>query len=255
MTKLLHFLIACAGIKASNVNLEIPVKLRALTCTAKSSKLAKSNDDEPVPVEIKFIKVFTYFTPNAPKDDGDCFKFYLALDPKTGNDLLTPIPSDFPLPVGDYIFTYDNRAKNLTHNLVIEDEDKKDVGRTGGPHPLIVARMDLVTLEAGVTLYRFYCQVHDSLPPGVRDPPMDFFVKSSAIGTTLSPWRSTAQSTLFLTKECTTLPLQPYHTSPISFLVHAHKIAIGDTPTSEIRGQHSPIHTSGSGCWFIIVTG
>lgn len=175
MTKLLHFLIACAGIKASNVNLEIPVKLRALTCTAKSSKLAKSNDDEPVPVEIKFIKVFTYFTPNAPKDDGDCFKFYLALDPKTGNDLLTPIPSDFPLPVGDYIFTYDNRAKNLTHNLVIEDEDKKDVGTTSGPHPLIVARMDLVTLEAGVTLYRFYCQVHDSLPPGVRDPPMDFF--------------------------------------------------------------------------------
>jgi hypothetical protein len=87
--------------------------------------------------------VFTFFTPNAPKDDGDRFKFYLALDPKTGNDPLTPIPSDFPLPAGDYIFTHDNRHKNLTaHNLVIEDEDKKDVGTTGEPHPLIVARMD-----------------------------------------------------------------------------------------------------------------
>jgi hypothetical protein len=177
MTKLLHFLIAllmtiaCAGIEASNVNLEIPEKLRELKRTAKSSKPAKSksNDD----AEIKYINVFTFFTPNAPEKDGDRFKFYLSLDPKTGNDPLTPIPKDFPLPAGDYIFTYDNRS-NLTHNLVIEDEDKKEIGTTGEPRPLFEARTDLVTLEAGVK-YRFYCQVFDSVPPGVRDPPMEFF--------------------------------------------------------------------------------
>ena len=134
---------------------------------------SKSEKDEK-PHEIKVNKVFTFFTPNAPNDPEDKFKFYLSLDPKTDNDPLTPIPKDFPLPAGDYIFTYDNRA-DITHNLVIEERDNPDkkLGMTGEPCPTCVRRTEFITLEAH-NAYRFYCQVHDV---GKKDPPMQFFVE------------------------------------------------------------------------------
>jgi hypothetical protein len=172
MTKLLNFLVTHKHRDRSQGHpFRDLCEAQSARARAMSSKLSKSNKTAPV---IKFIIVFTFFTPKAPKDPNNSFKFYLSLDPKTGNDPLTPIPSDSALPVGDYIFTYSNRA-NITHNLVIVDEDKEDVGRTGEPRPFIVASTDVVILKADVR-YQFYCQVHDSIEPGVRNPPMDFFV-------------------------------------------------------------------------------